>query len=454
MSDAPLILALLSLAIAACDEDKKGNKGPNPNGNSPSSDVRVGFTSLIITEQEPTALSEAPAEPAFCEMNLTQDKRGEGLCLPAEDIELWASGVVLGSQLPESEGSGDPASSGPGRLLGGGSGYAKDGKFDGEKVLLTEADTLRGEDNLFHKYDSKPEFDLVTIEAAYVKTRFSIKGSTWELLVPFFQQPVENESVLKQCYDQGYIDQAKTNATLLSGLGFEAGDFLFCKRADPAVPCEANQFSWLDTGSGTLVSVSQSRPASPKKLGSLSGLNRRCVTPSTDGRPPDASYQMPGLRAELATPIRVYGDFSHGASSKSNPSGGRPVGVNEDEWSARCSNNQPVYPHFIYFLQGGDGVTTTGNKLNVQLNVDASNWIFLVGLRTGDLATATEAQILNSLTTREFFAWENVGFDKIGGVPAGWTATLEASTETVGLDAIYAGAPAPTEPCQSARGGS
>jgi hypothetical protein len=441
------LIAALLVATLGCEDDKKGDKGPN-GGGGPSSDVRVGFTSLIITDQAATALSGENPEPEFCQMNLTQTVRGEGLCLPAQAIELWASGVLLGNQRPDASASSDPFAAGPGRVLGGGSGYAKDGKLEGAAVDLTKADALRGEDNLFHKYETRPRFDLVAIEAAYVRTSFSINGNTWEMIVPFYQQPVEEEPVMKQCYDSGYIEQAKVNANLFPGISFQAGDFLFCKRTDAAVPCELDQFGWFDTSSKALVSVGQSRPAAAKKLNSLAGLRRSCKVPSADGRPPDASYQMPGLRADLTTPIRVYGDFSHGSESKSNPGGGRPEGVSEAEWSARCEANQPVSPHFVYFVEDAAGAVTKGNKLNVKMSVDASNWIFLEGLRQGDLASAADSQILESLTTREFFAWEKIGFETIGGVEAGWKATLEVSTETVGLSEVYAKAPAASSPCR------
>ena len=441
------LLIIAALATGSCDQGKKGGGGGPPEQGS-SNDVKVGYTSLILTESASASLTSGTTAPTNCVLGLSQTVRGEGVCLPAGGVEVWASGVSLGSQRPQLTDGNDPASGGPGRILGGGSGFAKSGYLEGAKIDLTRTDTLRGEDNLFHKYDARPSFDLATVEAAYVRTHFTIKDAVWELLVPFYQQPVESEPVLLQCYDQGYIDEAKANANVLPGISFQAGDLLFCKRSDPATACNLTDFGWFDSASQSVVSVAQSRPAGARQLKALAKLQRKCTTPSRDGKPPDASFQMPGLRADLESPIKVYADFSHGAGSKSNPNSSAPAGVDGAQWQERCSQNLPVSPHFVYFLESSDGTTKTGNKLNVKLNIDTSDWIYVDGLRSGDLATASEAQILANLTTKEFYAWEKIGFDFIGGVPAGWRAKLEASVETVSLDELYAKAPPNTTPCQ------
>ncbi len=287
------------------------------------------------------SLAAPPNQLQGCHIGLTQTVQANGNCLTQSSIELWASGVALGSQRPQNCADPKSAECGPGRILGGGSGFAKDGIIEGAKIELSDADSIRGCDNLFHKYSTRPIFDLASIQTAYTRTTFELKGSTWEMLVPFYDQPVEEIDFLKSCFDAPCIEKAKTNATLLPGITFKAGNFLFCKRSNPTTACENTDYQWFDKASNSLVT---SRPADPKRLAAIGSLSRKCIRPVQGDTPPDANYQMPALRADLRNPIQIYGDFSHGAASKSNPGGDRPVGVNQDEWNQRVASSLSLEP--------------------------------------------------------------------------------------------------------------
>jgi hypothetical protein len=425
------ILACL-LALNGCDSKKKGQPENRGQGNSGTS---TGFTLVILKDSSATAqtlLSAAPNQPQSCHIGLTQTAQASGSCLNPSSIELWASGVALGSQKPQDCADPTARECGPARILGGGSGFARDGRIEGAKIELSDADSIRGTDNLFHKYTTRPTFDLASIEAAYIRAAFDLQGSTWEMLVPFYDQPVEETDILKACYDPPYLEQAKTNANLLPGIQFKAGDFLFCKRSTSTSACDLNDFQWFDSASKTLVST---RPAAPKRLTSLGSLNRKCNRPAQGDAPPDASYQMPAFRADLKNPIQIYGDLSHGADSKSNPGGDRPVGVNQDEWNQRITSSLKADPYNLYFVTNG-GATQSGNKLSLNITIDSTNWLFLEGVT--DIAGTAIETVLASLTTKEFFAWEKIGFEKIGGVEGGWKAEIEATTSNATLSEIYA----------------
>ncbi len=81
------------------------------------------------------------------------------------------------------------------------------------------------------------------------------------------------------------------------------------------------------------------------------------------------------------------------------------------------------------------GATQTVNKLNLNITIDAANWIFFDGIN--DLSNASIEAALASLTTKEFFAWEQIGFEKIGGIEAGWKAEIEATRSNATLPEVH-----------------
>lgn len=423
---------LLPITVASCG--RKGDGRPQGSEGGGSSASAASYTKVTLKSAAAAAL-RLGTQPRGCHLGLTQTVQGNGTCLSPSEVELWANGVFLASQSPSAPGS-DPASNGPGRILGGGSGFSKDGYIDGGRFNLAQAASMRGQDNLFHKYKSKPQFDLVTVESAYVRASFELKGETWEMLVPFYDQPVEDISVLKECVDSGYLEAAKRNGNLLPGIAFKAGDFLFCKRDEASTACALSAFKWFDAGVNALAAP---RPANPKRLSSLSGLTRKCNKKGSDGAPADMAFQMPALRADLSSPVKVYGDFSHGPDSGSNQGASRPAGVSEEAWNERSKAGKATGPYAIYFLEAG-GETKRGNKLGATVTFDSSDWIFFDGIQ--DLTSASTDAALAALTTKEFFAWEKIGFSALGGVEGGWKAALEINLSDISPDEIYA-TPAP-----------
>lgn len=431
--NAVFLCSLVPLVCTACGEGKSGPKGEPPGGGPGTSGrgdaVSHVFVALGNKASSRAALPLVPESATSCRIGLTQTVQAEGLCLTPDSLSLWAANVVLGSTV-KSE-STDPFASAGARLLGGGTGFERDGYFSGAAFDLQTLSSLRGEDNLFHSYESKPTFDAVDIAAGYLRLSFPLKEATWEMLVPFVDQPVETISVVKACYGQGYVDQAKTRAVLLEGLAAKTGDMLFCKRTSASTPCELSEFKWLDTASTTLVAA---RPAKPKGLSSVSGLVRECKTPATDKAPPDARYDIPSLRLRLNSKLKLYADFSHGAPSRTNPSG-KPERATQAEWEARGMAGKSQSPFMVYFLEK-DGKTTKGDKLEVSLQVDPTGYLFFEGMR--DLSDVTEEQALAKLTTKEFFAWEKMGLDKVSGLEPAWKADVTVTvSKSDALDDLY-----------------
>ncbi|NBW81009.1 hypothetical protein EBR21_04570, partial [bacterium] len=229
-----------------------------------------------------------------------------------------------------------------------------------------------------------------------------------------------------------WINQAKTNAVVLPNMTFKTGDMLVCKRQDANTPCTADQFQWADSSTGVL---SSTRPASPKVLNAVSALTRKCNSPGGNGAPPDARYDLPSMVAKLSTPVDLYGDLSHGPTSKSNPAE-FPARSNAAEWADRRSKNLDTAPFTVYFSSNG-GTVTSGDRLDAQIKIDASNYIFLENLTSLD-ANTTDAEIIKAMTTKEFWAWEKLGIGKLGdGLMLGADLKVKVSKSAT-VDEIYA----------------
>ncbi len=428
-----ILCSFAPFLLIACGQGKSEPNGEPPGdgrGSSQRGDaVSHAYVALGNKADSLAGFPLVPDAATGCHLGLTQTVQGDGLCLTPGSISLWAANVTLGSTTKME--SADPFAGGGARLLGGGTGFERDGYFSGAAFNLDSLSSLRGEDNLFQSYETKPTFDAVDIAAGYLRMAFTMKDAAWEMLVPFVDQPVEGISVLKACYDKGYIDQAKTRALLVPGLTAKTGDMLFCKRADASTPCDIAQFRWLDTATTTLVAA---RPSKPKVLAAVSGLVRECKTPGTGTTPPDARYDIPSLRLRLNSKFKLYADFSHGAPSRTNPSG-KPTRATDEEWQARTAAGKSQAPFMIYFFEK-DGKTTQGDKLEVSLQVDASGYLFFDGLR--NLNDVSEEQALAKLTTKEFFAWEKMGLDKVSGLEPAWKADVTVKvSKSASLDDVY-----------------
>jgi hypothetical protein len=207
---------------------------------------------------------------------------------------------------------------------------------------------------------------------------------------------------------------------------------LICKRQDASTPCTSAQFQWADSNTGVL---STTRPSSPKALKSTQSLSRKCNSPASNGVPPDANYELPSMLAKLSTPVDLYGDLSHSSSSKSNPAE-YPARSTAAEWSDRRSKNLQNSPFTLYFYSN-NGTVTSGDKLDAQISVDASNYILLENLSSLD-ATTSDEDIIKAMTTKEFWAWEKLGIGKMGDqLMLGADLKVKVS-QSASFDEIYA----------------
>lgn len=378
----PRVLSLFGvLAILTCGEKK--NDSGQPSGSS------GGQSNIYTTLKLKTGTGLSNSTTSNCHVQASQASgAADGLCMTPDNVTMWASTISLF----KINSSGQSYA----RILGGGSGLGKSGFLEGALFNLSAAGTLKGEDTLWEVYKDQPEFDSLSVSAAYLRVAFTIKEQAWELLVPFIDQPVQDIPGIVECLDSPALANVKLNANVLSDLSFKKGDFLFCKKT--GTTCNFSDFKWFDKTSQTLTS---SRPSNPKRFAYADNLEVKCKSPSANGNPPDLDFRTHDFFFTLTSKVKVYGDFSHGANSGINPGAGVPYGISEADWNAYTENGATQKsPFFIYTIDDG-GKKQIGNRLNVKLSFDFSDWLVLDGIR--DLSSSTEAQILNSLTTKDLF---------------------------------------------------
>ncbi len=380
-------MALGSLLLIACS-GKKDGEGP-ASENSKSDGYSNVHITLAIKNANTTAL--AAAAPKNCHVqDAPSGPAADGLCVSADNAEVWASGMYIFKI-----NSGDSFSGA--RLLGGGAGLGQNGYLEGAKFDLAELGTLQGEDTLWSVYDKKPEFSAVHLELSYLKVFFTIKGEKWEMLIPYQNQSLENDDWVKGCFNEAYRAEMVERANPLPGLAFQKGDYLFCKPSGDT-HCEVKDFQWFDKTTSQLTST---RPTSPRRFEYLvQNSSTTCSVSSANGIPDLKTSSVP-LFGMINQPLfKLYADFSHGKDSKTNTGAGKPADVTQEEWDAHGKAGKPQSPHFIYFLEQ-NGETKKGNRINVKLTFDLDNYLVLNGIT--NLNTASTEDILKVITTKDIF---------------------------------------------------
>jgi hypothetical protein len=374
-----------------------------------------------VTLQLATGTTLASASPQNCRVqDSPTGPAADGLCISADNVEVWASGMYLTA-----------VRGGFARVLGGGSGLEKDGYLAGALFNLSDIGTLKGEDTLWEAYDGKPEWEFAHINIAYIRIFFTLKGEKWEMLIPYNNQSLEKDDWVTACYNEEYRNNMISRANPIPGLDFKKGDYLFCKPSG-ADKCAIADFKWFDKTSNQLTST---RPTSPRRFEYLVKYSEStCNKPSGDG-PPDVSSQSVSLFANIKQPrFKLYGDFSHGSSSKSNANAQSPAGVSEADWQAHGDAGLPKDPYFIYFLEQ-TGVTKTGNKFELKLSFDFSNYLVLDGVR--DLSSTSVEDALKVITTKDIFLREGTakGDEFLPNLPV----TIDVDVSTAPLKDLYDG---------------
>lgn len=383
-----LFPAALAVVLSASSCEKKEDEKKDSGGGSSNGQSNVYMTLKLKS----TAATLAPDLAAETCGHVQASQSGpaiDGKCLTPDNVTVWASTVSIFKINSGSEGTGA-------RLLGGGTGLGKNGYLEGALFNLSQAGTLKGEDTLWEVKATKPEFDSIGLAMAYLRIAFKTNTQEWEALLPFVDQPVEDIQAIKDCVDAPALANIKTNANVITGLSYKKGDYLFCKKTTGS-SCSFSDFKWFDTTTKTLTST---RPSAPKRFSYADNYEVKCKTPGTDSTPPDMDFYTHAMFFSLSSKIKIHGDFSHGSDSEINKGADKPYGISQADWDAHTQAGGSSNPFFIYTLDS-NGTKTTGNRMDVKLSFDMTDWIVIDGVY--DFTSATDAQILSGFNTKDLF---------------------------------------------------
>ena len=378
----PVLAASLFTAVvlgAGCTKRKK---------DLPIGPDRYANTYVTMQAKSPTELADA--EPQNCHLQDTPDgPAADGLCLTPTNLEMWTSELTL---------LGNNRLAAVSRLLGNGSGLSNTGYLDGAAFDLAMASTLKGQDNLYGVYSLKPDWETLRIDVVYLRVSFSVKGESWEMLIPYSSQPLEKEAWVESCFTPATRELIHIRANPVSGLKLQRGDYLFCKPAAGAT-CAFSEFQWFDKVTKTL---STKRPENPRTFDYLrANSSASCLSPESDSGAASVSIASVPLLVAINKPLpKFYADLSHGDASQTNQGAKTPVGVSRDDWQAHLDAKLPNDPHLIYFINKGESVES-GNQLNLKLAFELTNYLYLDKVSSID-STSIE-DILAGITTKDIF---------------------------------------------------
>lgn len=329
--------------------------------------------SIFLTSNNGISLSAQP--PAACEIDVGFGPSDTGICTTPLKVEGWASGIFL----HEESGSTNSETAGGVRILGGGNGLDQTGSWEGDKFDFEDDAAIDGESTLEKVYKTKPTFTSITTELNYMSFKTQVGSNYWNVIVPFYSQPVEQNAIVQSCqYDEFYLSKVAENANLLPGLEFERGDFLFCIKST-IDDCKINEFKFFDTDSETFVA---SRPNAPKFSEYISELESGCAPPLQGESGASLDWGRFSVRADLTTPLKLYADYAFGDSSQ-NPD------------SEAASSGLP--PYKIYYHEV-DGAAQTGNDLKISFEFNTDNMIFFKDISdVSTLQNSTNAEIANKI---------------------------------------------------------
>ena len=360
-------------------------------------DLPIGpdrYANTYVTMQAKSSVQIADAEPQSCHLQDTLDgPAADGLCLTPTNLELWASELTL---------LGNNRLAAVSHLLGSGNGngngLSNTGHLDGAAFDLASAATLKGQDNLYSVYSLKPDWETLKIDIVYLRLSFSVKGESWEMLIPYGNQPLEKQAWVESCFTPATRELIHIRANPLSGLKLQRGDYLFCKPAAGAT-CAFSEFQWFDKTTKTL---SSKRPDSPRSFDYLrANSNASCLSPESDSAAASVSMGSVPLFVAINKPLpKFYADLSHGDASQANQGGKIPAGVSRDDWQAQLDAKRPNDPHLIYFIQKGESVES-GSQLNLKLAFELTNYLYLD--KVSSLDSASIEDILAGITTKDIF---------------------------------------------------
>ena len=416
--------ALLILACAVgcspTDDDEEGNGGQS------SSSSPTPYGKLVLTS---TSTAGASLTSESCQMFGDGLTRTDGTCITPTKVAGYVSEVSLGHQENDTQlrGSGrlfsaDERTVSPGQILTG-----------GEVDLSVQVKNLVGNNNLAGPTsNSTPSFRTAPIvtwshvvaSMHYLTYQFSAASKFITVLLPAFPQPYNAASNFTGCSPAPSSDELGqsryTEASLLAGMSFQNGDYLFCVKDAQTDACAATDYQWYDLDTSALVST---RPTNPRQSTALKGAPTCNVGQGGGGGTTyDLALSLINIRANFASgnTFKLHGDYTHGEISEQWPGAETPFGESIPD------GVQFYNPWVYYTYEPSGGTATSGGNLDVTLQFNVDGMVFVA---MADISSATVEQIAANVYTRN--TWIDDGIKAAGANSAGLESNLPIPTANV-----------------------
>ncbi len=249
------------------------------------------------------------------------------------------------------------------RLLGGGNKYhGLEAVFRTAFFDVTKSVFFDGDDNIQDNTNTSA-FTMGNIQLQSVDYQFSSVGKYFNVRVPGITFPVVDDSKFKGCIDEGGLGESVKYVKLYSTTqAIAAGDILVCLKSAKTDTCTDAEYLWVDSSTGDF---SSTRPTAPVKFGGASFGNASSCTPGADH------------------PSVTWGhiDFL--------------IGMDASSFSvvAAFKSGKKIYT----------SGSTSGNTLDITVDLDTSNQLFVPNSLVTAFTTATanatyEKDILKNLS--------------------------------------------------------
>lgn len=403
---------LLAIGMVACDDSGDDNGGPGNGGGGDSiSGDRYGKIQILSSDKH----KDTAPEVTLGDCNVIMDiySAPNSSCLTPLSVSGYAGQIDLQSS--------EVGGVGPRRIMSQAEEDQAEGTlFPGAPfTMAAAASNFVGNNTLFEEYSYKRKFDGVSLEFAYVTYKVQVKDKYVTVLLPSYDQPFADQAKSLCGFDDTIASQARyTNMDLLTGMTFKRGDYLFCVKDSESAACSAGDYQWLNTSNNSLEST---RPSAPRQS---SYLANNAITCTNEG---DGRYNFNfgptqiWAKIEVADQFKLYGDFSNGELSNQWPGMGSPFGENENDPDATAGD-----PYMLYTYEH-NGTSTEGTELVIQLDFDGTDSVFVDGMNTSAVSSASIGAVLAKLEMKSQWVYDK---KSDGGVVGGNTSHYAGMTVT------------------------
>lgn len=377
----PLVTGFLGCGGGGNDDSDNDNGGSDDE-NYPSGQLdttTVEFQSSTLSSPSELMISNPfaglaiksqtdDAEPIEnCTVIVPGDNGGEfdGACLTPINVTGAAASVSIGADSGGMEG--------PARLLGatvGNIGLDRNGELEVFPFDFGDPVGMPGNSNVADN-SGENTFDLLRVDVAFFDVKVEVPRSGdateyWTIRWGFITNPVSDTSFeegtpMANCVDDGYLAAIEENGLLEGRASFNAGDLMVCQKDTVEEECAEEDFQWFDEDADSFVST---RPANPLQ------------------------HEWAGIA-----------DISCDAAQV-----GYDITLGNYDFFAVIDNAFTLGAEYQQCQQVYTSGSTTGNTLNVTMDFDMSQAIFINGIiGEAEVEAASDAAIFQAVEFKQIF---------------------------------------------------